>query len=174
MFNTYYAIHVYALNTTGLKAGSVYALNKGYELNKGYALNNGVRLTTRVYGRAAEEDAYDNMNKEVHVIASKLDTANRMDATSRKEAFVTLKDDKNNFKNSLPCGLINPAKSEMRRVSKRVLDNINGRLKGKLNPMPWKKSAAVIGFIELKETWTFIKKYGSTMVYRQTAALPER
>ena len=33
-----------ALNKEGLKAGNVYALNKGY------ALNNGVRLTTRVYG----------------------------------------------------------------------------------------------------------------------------
>ena len=38
--------YAYALNTKGLKAGSVYALNKGY------ALNNGVRLTTRVYGIA--------------------------------------------------------------------------------------------------------------------------
>ena len=36
--------YMYALNRKGLKAGSVYALNKGY------ALNNGVRLTTRVYG----------------------------------------------------------------------------------------------------------------------------
>ena len=44
MFNTYYAIDVYALNRKGLKVGSVYALHKGY------ALNNGVRLTTRVYG----------------------------------------------------------------------------------------------------------------------------
>ena len=33
-----------ALTKEGLKAGNVYALNKGY------ALNNGVRLTTRVYG----------------------------------------------------------------------------------------------------------------------------
>ena len=34
----------YALNIEGLKAGSVYALNRGY------ALNNRVHLTTRVYG----------------------------------------------------------------------------------------------------------------------------
>ena len=36
--------YMYALNRKGLKARSVYALNKGN------ALNNGVRLTTRVYG----------------------------------------------------------------------------------------------------------------------------
>ena len=35
--------HTYALNTKGLKAGIVYALNKGH------ALNNSVGLTTRVY-----------------------------------------------------------------------------------------------------------------------------
>ena len=34
---------IHALNTEGLKAGSVYALNRKY------ALNNGVHLTTRVY-----------------------------------------------------------------------------------------------------------------------------
>ena len=34
----------YALNKKGLKAGSMYAINKGY------ALNNEVHLTTRVYG----------------------------------------------------------------------------------------------------------------------------
>ena len=39
----YYAIHVCAYGN-GLKAGSMYALNKGY------AFNNRVHLTTRVYG----------------------------------------------------------------------------------------------------------------------------
>ena len=36
--------YAYTLNSKGLKAGSVYALNREY------APNNGVRLTTRVYG----------------------------------------------------------------------------------------------------------------------------
>ena len=36
---------MYALNIEGMKAGSVYGLNKEY------VLNNGVRLTTRVYGK---------------------------------------------------------------------------------------------------------------------------
>ena len=35
--------YMYMLNTNGLKAGCVYAFNRGY------ALNNGVCLTTRVY-----------------------------------------------------------------------------------------------------------------------------
>ena len=45
----------YALNTKGLKAGSVYALNEGY------TLNNGVRLTTRVYGRGIHNEKLEHL-----------------------------------------------------------------------------------------------------------------
>ena len=70
---------------------------------------------------------------------------------AKREVFITLKDHKENFKNSLPCRLINPAKREMGLVSKRILDNINGRLKGKLDVTLWKNSAAVIEWFRLIE-----------------------
>ena len=60
-----------------------------------------------------------------------------------KKGFITLKDHKENFDNSLPCRHINPAKTEMGLVTKGILDNINGRLKGKLDVTLWKNSAAV-------------------------------
>ena len=109
--------------------------------------------------KTAEEDAYDKINEEARVIASKLGIADRMDAMTRREAFITLKDHKENFENGLPCRLINPAKSEMGRVSKRVLDSINSKLKGRLNVTLWNNSAAVIDWfrsIEMKETCTFM------------------
>ena len=83
--------------------------------------------------RYADEDAYNNINAEAQVIASKLGITDRMDTMAKREAFITLKDPKDNCENSLPCRLINPAKSEMGLGSKRILDNINGRLKEKLN-----------------------------------------
>ena len=94
--------------------------------------------------RAAEDHAYDEINEEAQITASKLGIADRIDTMAKREAFITLKDHKDNFDNSLSCSLINPAKSEMGRVSKRILDNINGKLKGKLEVMLWKNSAAVI------------------------------
>ena len=54
--------------------------------------------------------------------------------------------------------LINPAKSEMGRVSKQILDDINVRLNRKLKVTLWKHSAAVIEWlrsIEMKESCTF-------------------
>ena len=109
--------------------------------------------------KTAEEDAYDKINEEARVIASKLGIADRMDAMTRRETFITLKDHKENFESGLPCRLINPAKSEMGRVSKRVLDSINSKLKGRLNVTLWNNSAAVIDWfrsIEMKETCTFM------------------
>ena len=108
--------------------------------------------------KVAEVDAYDIINKEAKAIASRLGIADRMDTMARRESFITLKDHKDNFENNLPCRLINPSKSEMGRISKRILDGINGRLNEKLNATLWKNSAAVIEWfraIEMKENCTF-------------------
>ena len=43
---------------------------------------------------------------------------------AKKEAFITLKDHKVNFANALPCRLINPAKPEMGKILKAILDRI--------------------------------------------------
>ena len=74
--------------------------------------------------KSAEEDTYDRINQEAWIIANKLDIANRMDVMARRKSFITSKDHKENFENSLPCRLINPAKSEMGRISKQILDDI--------------------------------------------------
>ena len=91
-------------------------------------------------------------------IASRLDVADRIDIMARRESFITLKDHKENFVNSLPCRLINPAKSEMGRISKHILDGMNGKLKSRLDVTLWRNSAAVISWfrsIEMQECCTF-------------------
>ena len=72
---------------------------------------------TRHY-RSPDQDAYDNINAEVQVIASKLCIADRIDMMAKREASITLKDHNDSFENSLSCRLINPMKSEMGLVSK--------------------------------------------------------
>ena len=96
--------------------------------------------------KTAEEDAYDKINKEAQIIASRLNIADRMEVMARRKSFIPLKDHKENFENSLPCTLINPAKSKMGRihVSKQILDGINSKIKRGLDITLWKNSAAVI------------------------------
>ena len=49
---------------------------------------------------------------------NKLKLENKMEHYTDQSACVTLKDNKENFQTKLPCGLINPVKSETRLVSK--------------------------------------------------------
>ena len=44
-----------------------------------------------------------------------------MECCSDQNAFITLKDHKENFSNSTNCGLINPSKSEVGHISKKCL-----------------------------------------------------
>jgi len=50
---------------------------------------------------------------------------------AKRQAFITLKDHKDNFQNKPTCKLINPAKSEIGRISKQILDNINTTIRQK-------------------------------------------
>ena len=79
----------------------------------------------------ADESGYSEINTETQIIANKLRIADRLDTMGKKEAYVALKDHKENFQNSLPYRLINPAKDEIGMVSKHILDNINQKLREK-------------------------------------------
>ena len=114
--------------------------------------------TTKHY-RSADERAYHDINSEAQAIANGLGIAGMMDIMAKRTAYITLKDHKENFDNKLPCRLINPAKSELGIVSKRILDNINSRLREQLDVTMWKNSASVIEWfqsIEDKHNCSFI------------------
>ena len=109
--------------------------------------------------KVTDEDTFDNINTEAQIITHRLGLTKRMDAMAKREAFIMLKDHKDNFLNSLLCRLINPAKSEMGLVGKHILDDISGRLKKKLDAILWKNSVAVIEWfrsIEQRENCTFM------------------
>ena len=96
--------------------------------------------------RAAAASAYDDINEEAQMVATKLgrNLAGRMDTMAEREAYVTLKDHKERFADNLPCRLINPAKSEIGLISKRIIDNINASIRAKAGVTIWRSSAAVI------------------------------
>ena len=101
---------------------------------------------------------YSTINTEAQRIADQLNVADCVEPLSRKEAFITLKDHKDNFVNNLPCRLINPAKSEIGLISKQILDRINTSLKRKLGVQQWKESLAVVDWfkaIEAKDRCVF-------------------
>eukprot|EP00112_Aurelia_sp_Birch-Aquarium-sp1_P007046 Seg177.1 transcript_id=Seg177.1/GoldUCD/mRNA.D3Y31 product="hypothetical protein" protein_id=Seg177.1/GoldUCD/D3Y31 len=60
--------------------------------------------------KIADSHVHDNINEEAKKIASDLEIEERMETMAKKQAFITLKDHKENFNNSPTCRLINPAK----------------------------------------------------------------
>ena len=99
------------------------------------------------------------LEKEQVQIATSLKIEDRVDKTARREAFVTLKDHKPNFENKPTCRLINPAKPELGKASKIVLQNITKNLLNAEKLNLWRNSAEVINWfknIEKKQSTAFI------------------
>ena len=58
-------------------------------------------------------------------IATSIHLDNTIQKFPKCNAFVTLKDHKDNIHRNTPCRLINPAKGEIGKISKQYLDKIN-------------------------------------------------
>lgn len=92
-------------------------------------------------------------------IAKQLGLDDRIERLAHKEAFITLKDHKPNFQNNPNCRLINPTKSEIGIISKKLLDNINKALIDQTKVKIWKNTQAVVDWfnnIPNKNQHTFI------------------
>jgi hypothetical protein len=63
---------------------------------------------------------------------------------ANREAFITLTDHTENFTSNPKCRLINPAKSELGKVTKVILDSINDTIRTVTKVNQWKNSLSVI------------------------------
>ena len=93
--------------------------------------------------KKASADATDTIDSQAKSIAKELDIDNRTERMAKQQAFITLKDHKDNFANHPTCRLINPAKSELGKVSKQILDRINSEIRTKTKLNQWKNTKDV-------------------------------
>ena len=109
--------------------------------------------------KKAQPDTVQAIHAENKNIATKLGIDDRVDKTANKEAFITLKDHKPNFANKPTCRLINPTKSEIGKISKRILDRINSKIMRTAKFNQWKSTASAIEWfksIKNKQHLSFI------------------
>ena len=59
--------------------------------------------------------------EEKHIV-KRLEIVDRVERIARTPAYITLKDQKENFSNNPKCCLINPAKNELEKVGKIIGD----------------------------------------------------
>ena len=70
----------------------------------------------------------DKINKRGKEILKKKEALRRLDINEESNCFCTFKDHKENFQNNPTVRLINPAKNDIGRISKVILDKINSSL----------------------------------------------
>ena len=97
---------------------------------------------------AAYKRASDNIHNKIKTDGKKImkdkDILNQMLTIGKNECFITLKHPKPNFKNKPQVRLINPAKNEIDRISKNILDQTNHHLRDSLRINKWKDRSEVI------------------------------
>ena len=94
-----------------VKSTDIYKI-KPDDYNK--LLNDNITL---VY-KKTDENAAKSFNKEAQTIVYKVDLHDRIECHSRSPAFITLKDHKDSFVNNPKFRLLNPAKTQIGKVSK--------------------------------------------------------
>ena len=80
-------------------------------------------ITTKY--RKSNGNIVRQINLEAKQLAKNLKLDNRIEQLPEKPAFITLKDHKSNFSTNPKCRFINPNKSNLGKVSKHLLDNVN-------------------------------------------------
>ena len=86
----------------------------------------------------------DENNLEANQIASRLRLDDKVEQMAKRKAFITLKDHKENFSNAPKCRLINPAKSEIGKISKVILEQLNSNILNAGGYQQWKSTKSVI------------------------------
>ena len=93
-------------------------------------------------------------------MARKLGIDDRVETMPKSEAYHTYKDHKADFQNKQSVRLINQNKSNLGKVSKKMLEDINSEIRVKVKYNQWTNTGAVLEWfknIENKNRSTFIK-----------------
>ena len=90
---------------------------------------------------ASYKKASNNIKKKINAAGKQLLCNNkvlkRMQTNGENNCFISLKDHKENFQNNPTIRLINPAKNELGKMSKVILDTINKNIRENLQLNQW-------------------------------------
>ena len=98
--------------------------------------------------KKADRNEVNKIKSEHTAIVTDLEIDDRVFATAKAEARVTLKDHKENFRNKPTTRLIQPCKPEVGRISKQMLTKILDELRDKTGLIQWKNSYSVIDWFK--------------------------
>ena len=113
---------------------------------------------TTTYSRC-DSNEVDESDKKAAVLAERLGLENRIEKFTPAPCFLTLKDHKKNFEINKPTRPINPAKPQIGKISKSILEGMVQEIQIKLNINQWRSTQDVLAWfegIENKNKYNFI------------------
>ena len=99
--------------------------------------------TQKEYKRTNESSVTD-VNIQHGKCVTELELADRVLTTVPRNAFISLKDHKENFQNNPQCRLLNPRKPEIGKISMKILDNLVKSIRSKGKLTQWTNTKDVI------------------------------
>ena len=113
---------------------------------------------TKLY-KTCDESITGYTNAEAKEICNTYGIADRVYKHSERAPFLTIKDHKHDFVNKRSCRLINPANTEIGKMSKKILDRIIPNIRKKLELTQWINSQEVIDWFMVadKKNKKFVK-----------------
>ena len=100
---------------------------------------------TKTY-KKVNPNVANSIELESKSLSKKLQVDDRINTTVKREAFITLKDNKANFHNKPTCCLINPTKAEISKISKQILDRINTKVVHTPKQNQWKNTNSIFNW----------------------------
>ena len=94
--------------------------------------------------KKGEQKFIDQINEEAQTIAKSLKLDDRINQLPIKQCYITLKDHKDDFNIKPETRLINPTSSEIGKISKLILENINKLIREKKTICQWTSTEDVI------------------------------
>ena len=98
--------------------------------------------------KKAPPDLEKELNNEAKMLAHRLGIVDRVEKYNTKNCFITIKDHKSDFKTNPECRLINPAKTQIGRISKIIVQEICDSLRLTLNINQWRSTKDCIKWFE--------------------------
>ena len=94
--------------------------------------------------RKSNDNTQREINLEAKIIAQHLELNDKIEILPEQHAFLSFEDHKPNFQSNPKCRLINSSKSNLGKVSKQLLDNINSAVRESTKLQQWRNTSAVI------------------------------
>ena len=101
-----------------------------------------------------------NVNSEHGATITELGLGDRVFTTVPRNAFISLKDHKENFENNPQCRLLNPTKPEIGRIAMKIVDNMVKTIRNKGELVQWTNTRDVVDWfkgIKNKKVLKFIQ-----------------